>query len=155
MYYGRGAPCGYLRPGDEKIMIPTYTPPLYIFPDMKERNQYRWWTLQLLSMTLLEPLSANPNYETLEPRDWLLKHIPINEREDGVLRGIRVMFDSGEHIQEESGTHADPMFAHDMDFREYVLCSPPVDSPEDVDAVVQHAPPGLPQRNRRMVAAQP
>ena len=155
MYYGAGSPCGYLRPGDEKIMIPEFTSPLYIFPDLEDRNQYRWWTLQLLSMTLLEPLSANPNYGIIDPIDWTPQHIPINEQGNGALRGIRVMFDSGEPISQAPRTDADPIIALDTGFREYVLCSSAINPPEDVDAVVQHAPPGLPERDRRMVASQP
>ncbi len=79
-------------------MIPNCTAPLYIFPDLLDGNSYRWWSLQLLSLTLLEPLNANPNYATLEPTDWLQRRIPIKEANDGTgtLNGIRVIFDSGE-----------------------------------------------------------
>ena len=79
-------------------MIPDYSPPLYIFPDVDYPAEFRWWTLQLISMTLLEPLVDNPNYETLEPTEWLCKHIPMGVQPDGHVGGIRVMLDSGEHI---------------------------------------------------------
>ncbi len=96
VYYGVGSPCGYLRPGDDKIMTPDYTPPLYILPDLDIDGHYRWWSLQLLSLTLLEPLNAFPNHATLEPTDWMQRRIPIGEAIDGTLLGTRVMFDSGE-----------------------------------------------------------
>ena len=95
LYYGVGSPCGLLMPGEQNILIPDYTPPLYIFPHMYRENEFRWWSLQLLSMTLLEPLVQNPNYATLEPTQWFPKRIPMPCGENP---GIRVMFDSGERI---------------------------------------------------------
>ncbi|KAI0695084.1 hypothetical protein C8T65DRAFT_744116 [Cerioporus squamosus] len=96
LYYGIGTPCGFLGIFD-KIVIPEFTPRLYIFPDLRRPDLFRWWTMQLLSITLLEPLVQVPNYASLDPRQWYPKHIPVGDisAETGSPTGIRVIYDSG------------------------------------------------------------
>ena len=134
-------------------MIPNYSPPLYIFPDLDILADFRWWTLQLISMTLLEPLVDNPNYETLEPTEWLCKHIPVGVQPNGHVGGVRVMLDSGGHIflmrrhMLMSMQYCDP--------REHVLCSSTTGPASHVDAVVQHAGRTVSQQSGDVAAAQP
>ena len=43
-------------------MVPQYGPRLYIFPSLRYPGEFQFWSLQLLSLTLLEPQVAEPNH---------------------------------------------------------------------------------------------
>ena len=95
LYFGVGTPCGFRLPGADKILIPDYTPQLYIFPQMDDLNVFRFWSLQLLSITLLEPMIDCPDYEMDDPFQWTPKTIPLGVSDEQGPSGIRVIFDSG------------------------------------------------------------
>ncbi|RDX47398.1 hypothetical protein OH76DRAFT_778745 [Lentinus brumalis] len=96
LYFGVGSPCGlFLEFLEDHIRIPEYTPRLYIFPDMVEEDEFHWWSLQLLSITLLEPLVDNPNYAGIDALQWMPRHIPLGaDLPGGLSTGVRVIFDS-------------------------------------------------------------
>ncbi|RDX47426.1 hypothetical protein OH76DRAFT_779662 [Lentinus brumalis] len=97
LYFGNGSPCGlFLEFLEDKIRIPEYTPKLYIYPDIVMQDVFNWWSLQLLSITLLEPLVDNPNYAGTDPLQWMPRHIPLGEQlPNGASTGVRVIFDNG------------------------------------------------------------
>ncbi len=100
LYFGNGSPCGlFLEFLEDKIRIPEYTPKLYIYPDIVMQDVFNWWSLQLLSITLLEPLVDNPNYAGTDPLQWMPRHIPLGEQlPNGASTGVRVIFDNGESL---------------------------------------------------------
>ncbi|KAI0695086.1 hypothetical protein C8T65DRAFT_665879 [Cerioporus squamosus] len=99
LYFGVGSPCGIhldWRPIEDIIRIPEYTPQLYIYPDLGDPDEFHWWSLQLLSITLLEPMVDYPNYGVIDELNWMPKQIPLGAvNQDGSSTGIRVIFDSG------------------------------------------------------------
>ncbi|TFK78438.1 hypothetical protein K466DRAFT_657130 [Polyporus arcularius HHB13444] len=99
LYYGRGSPCGMLLNG--RVLLPKYSPPLYIFPSPETPTEYHFWSLQFLSMTLLQPVAgvADLNHETLDSPQWVQKRIGMpniraSPADTPHLPGIRALFDS-------------------------------------------------------------
>ncbi|RPD75981.1 hypothetical protein L226DRAFT_570197 [Lentinus tigrinus ALCF2SS1-7] len=104
LYHGKGSPCGMLMNGT--MLLPNYSPPLYIFPHTDAPTEFHFWTLQFLSMTLLEPVQDVPHldHETVDPTQWVAKRIaiklgepsgsePDSAREE-TSPGLRVILDS-------------------------------------------------------------
>ncbi len=55
--------------------------------------------MQLLSITLLEPMVNCPNYASTDPLKWFPKRITLGDMsETGSPLGIRTLFDSGQSI---------------------------------------------------------
>ncbi len=85
---------------------------MLIFPDIRVPTEFHMWTLELVAITLLEPIVDNPNYADTAINEWSARRInmaepridetdPIIELEDGTLElnireGIRTNFDSCE-----------------------------------------------------------
>ncbi len=86
-----------------RVLLPKYSPPLYIFPSPDTPTEYHFWSLQFLSMTLLQPVAgvADLNHETLDPAQWVQKrigmpNIRVSPADTPHLPGIRALFDSCE-----------------------------------------------------------
>ncbi|TFK79992.1 hypothetical protein K466DRAFT_605703 [Polyporus arcularius HHB13444] len=109
LYFGRGTPCG-VSLNDGTLALPEFSPPMLIFPDIRVPTEFHMWTLELVAITLLEPIVDNPNYADTAINEWSARRInmaepridetdPIIELEDGTLElnireGIRTNFDS-------------------------------------------------------------
>ncbi|RDX54265.1 hypothetical protein OH76DRAFT_1479272 [Lentinus brumalis] len=74
LYFGRGTPCG-LSYDDGMLFLPEFSPAMRIFPDMKDPKRFRLWTLQLRSITLLEPLVDNLDHESCDDHQWSSRRI--------------------------------------------------------------------------------
>ena len=98
MYYGKGFPCGKVT-ADGTLLVPEYGPRLYIYPSLQDPEEFRFWSLRFLSMTLLEPLVENPDHGLIDPLQWASKRIVMPSVEGEERTGIRVVFDSCEYLQ--------------------------------------------------------
>ena len=108
-------------------MVPQYGPRLYIFPSLRYPGEFQFWSLQLLSLTLLEPQVAEPNHEVVDPMQWAAKRIvmpsPPRKPDDREIHcpGIRVVFDTCEWILRHSSIDPDdPNF--DVTHRQRIFC---------------------------------
>ena len=86
---------------DGRVLLPDYSPPLYIFPESGVPAEFHFWSMQLLSMTLMEPvLAADIDHESEDPAHWVAKRIDMPDiavSEDAPpLHGLRVIFDTCE-----------------------------------------------------------
>ena len=84
---------------DGMMLLPEYSPPLYIFPDQDSPTEFHFWTLELLSMTLLEPVQGVTclNYESSVPAQWASNRIVVTPSDEETVPGIRVIFDTCEY----------------------------------------------------------
>ena len=57
--------------------------------DVDQPEKYSTWAVNLLEMTLLEPLVPSPSYVIADGPDW--RRIPVNIPPSG----LRTVFDSG------------------------------------------------------------
>ena len=84
---------------DGTMLLPEYSPPLYIFPDENSPTEFHFWTLQLLSMTLLEPVEGVSclDYERSVPAQWAANRIVMPPPDGATMPGLRVIFDTCEY----------------------------------------------------------
>ena len=124
LYFGKGVPCGAVD-DQGKMLLPEFGPPLRIFPSEYAESEYQLWTLQLISMTLIErnsgvsselepltPLASSPvssrsaspstaespkldEVDQTDKRIWTNKGIGPNEGSRYPGQGLRVIFDTG------------------------------------------------------------
>ncbi|TFK79191.1 hypothetical protein K466DRAFT_668196 [Polyporus arcularius HHB13444] len=102
VYFGKGAPCG-VSIGNSPLLLPKFSPAMRIFPDAVDPTMFRTWDLDLVSMTLLEPLVADPDYESEHAHQWARRRISMPDvfldKPDGTMElddrnGIRTVFDT-------------------------------------------------------------
>ena len=88
VHFAPTPPCWYLAE-DGNSHTPQFSSAIAVLTDTDRSGSYSTWAVNLLGMTLLEPLAPSPSYVSADGPDW--RRIPVNIPPSG----LRTVFDSG------------------------------------------------------------